>query len=52
MVPMIYPYSKVAERFGAGNVQIYLANPIAEAVLLIQRCFWVGTTDEPGAHHP
>lgn len=47
MVPMIYPFEKVAERFGAGFVQIYLANPIAEAVLLIQRAFWVGTTKNP-----
>lgn len=47
-VPMIYPYSLVAERFH-GHTELYLANPIAEAVLLIQRAFWVGTTSDPTA---
>ncbi|GAA1131926.1 ABC transporter permease [Nocardioides aquiterrae] len=47
-VPMIYPYSLVAERFH-GHTEFYLANPIAEAVLLIQRAFWVGSTDDPAA---
>lgn len=47
-VPMIYPYSLVAERFH-GHTEFYLANPIAEAVLLIQRAFWVGSTDNPAA---
>jgi ABC-2 type transport system permease protein len=45
-VPMIYPYSLVAERFH-GHTELYLANPIANAVLLMQRAFWVGTTDDP-----
>lgn len=45
-VPMIYPYSKVAERFGA-LADVYLLNPIAEAVLLAQRAFWIGTGDDP-----
>jgi ABC-2 type transport system permease protein len=45
-VPMVYPYSIVHERFGAA-AQFYLLNPIADAVLLIQRCFWVGSTDDP-----
>jgi len=43
-VPMMYPFSIVAERFH-GHVELYLANPIAIAVLLVQRCFWVPTTD-------
>ncbi len=47
-VPMIYPYELVAERF-RGHTEIYLANPIADAVLLMQRAFWVGTTDDPAA---
>ena len=44
-VPMIYPYSKVAESSLAGTpwLQVYLANPLTEAVLLLQRCFWVPT---------
>jgi ABC-2 type transport system permease protein len=47
-VPMIYPYSLVAERFH-GHTEFYLANPIAEAVLLMQRAFWVGSTSDPEA---
>ena len=45
-VPMIYPYTLVEERFGA-FADYYLLNPIADAVLLIQRAFWVGTTAHP-----
>lgn len=48
--PMIYPYSMVEDRFGnlGGWVpDLYLANPMAEAVLLMQRCFWTGTTSDP-----
>ncbi|GEP36770.1 transport permease protein [Nocardioides psychrotolerans] len=45
-VPMIYPYTLVAERF-AGHTELYLANPIADGVLLMQRAFWTGTTDDP-----
>jgi ABC-2 type transport system permease protein len=45
-VPMIYPYSMVQERFG-GFASYYLLNPLAEVVLLIQRCFWTGATDDP-----
>ncbi len=45
-VPMIYPYSLVEDRFGAA-AQFYLWNPMAEAVLLFQRAFWVGSTDDP-----
>ncbi len=47
-VPMIYPFTLVEERF-RGHVDLYLANPLADAVLLMQRCFWVGTTDDPDA---
>jgi ABC-2 type transport system permease protein len=47
-VPMIYPYSLVEERFG-DLAKYYLLNPLAEAVLLLQRCFWVGTTSDPEA---
>ena len=46
--PMIYPYSIVGERFGPA-AQYYLLNPVAEAVLLNQRFFWVGTTPDPEA---
>lgn len=44
--PMIYPYSLVDDRFGE-FAQYYLINPIANAVLLAQRAFWVGTTRDP-----
>ena len=47
-VPMIYPYDLVNDRFGE-FAQYYLWNPIANAVLLVQRAFWVGTTDDPSA---
>ncbi len=46
-VPMLYPFTKVDERFGEAFVNIYLANPIAEAVLLMQRCFWTTVTTDP-----
>jgi len=45
-VPMIYPYSMVDERFGR-FAELYLLNPVAEAVLLAQRAFWVGATSDP-----
>lgn len=48
-VPMIYPFTLVPERFGEQFVELYLANPLAEAVLLMQRGFWVGVTDDPQA---
>ena len=44
-VPMIYPFTFVHERFGEVGAQLYLLNPVAEAVLLLQRCFWVGMGD-------
>lgn len=47
-VPMIYPYSLVADRFGS-FAEYYLWNPLSNAVLLVQRAFWVGTTEDPAA---
>ena len=47
-VPMIYPFTLVEERFG-DYAFLYLWNPLADAVLLMQRCFWVGTTDDKQA---
>lgn len=47
-VPMIYPYTMVQDRFG-DFAQYYLLNPVADAVLLFQQAFWVGTTDDPAA---
>lgn len=45
-VPMIYPFTLVQERFGS-FAQYYLWNPLADAVLLVQRAFWVGSTPNP-----
>lgn len=45
-VPMIYPFSLVNDKFGE-FANYYLLNPLAEAVLLMQRCFWVTTTEDP-----
>ncbi len=45
-VPMIYPFSIVNERFGS-FAEYYLLNPLANAVLLFQRAFWIGTTENP-----
>ncbi|NYD40937.1 ABC transporter permease [Nocardioides panaciterrulae] len=45
-VPMIYPYTKITTNFPQ-YVDVYLSNPIADAVLLMQRAFWVGTTENP-----
>lgn len=47
-VPMIYPYSLVDKRFGEAAAY-YLFNPMAEAVLLFQRAFWVGSAEDPAA---
>lgn len=47
-VPMIYPFTMIEERFGAAAAY-YLYNPIADAVLLMQQAFWVGTTADPVA---
>lgn len=52
-VPMIYPFTMVQERFGAA-ANYYLWNPLADAVLLMQRGFWVDSTPDPAAteaHH-
>lgn len=48
-VPMMYPFTLVQERFGEPLSSYYLFNPMAEAVLLIQRGFWTGTTSDPAA---
>ncbi len=47
-VPMIYSYAMVDDRFGS-IADYYLLNPIANAVLLFQRTFWIGTADDPAA---
>lgn len=45
--PMIYAYDMVAERFANHQwaLELYLANPVAEAVMLSQKALWVPTID-------
>jgi ABC-2 type transport system permease protein len=44
-VPMMYPFTLVHTRFDNFPVieHFYLANPLTEAVLLMQRAFWITT---------
>lgn len=46
-VPMIYPLSRVTESAVGGTwvETVYLANPLTEAVLLLQNAFWLPTCD-------
>jgi ABC-2 type transport system permease protein len=44
-VPMMYPYAMVQDRFGR-FADYYLLNPLADAVILLQRAFWVGSVPE------
>jgi ABC-2 type transport system permease protein len=47
-VPMMYPFTMIHDNLGDKS-WIYLLNPISDAVLLFQRAFWVGVTDNPEA---
>lgn len=44
-VPMMYPYAMVHDRFGR-FADYYLLNPLADAVVLFQRAFWVPTISD------
>jgi ABC-2 type transport system permease protein len=44
-VPMIYSYAMVNERFGQ-FADYYVLNPIADAVMLVQEAFWLGTISD------
>jgi ABC-2 type transport system permease protein len=50
-VPMMYPYTLVAKRFEDFPIiqHLYLFNPMAEAVLLMQRAFWITTVSAEDA---
>ena len=51
-VPMIYPYDRIVNAFGGTWAeQVYLANPIANGVILFQQLFWVPTVG-PDAEYP
>lgn len=45
-VPMVYSYAQVSNKFGH-FAAYYMWNPIADAVLLFQRAFWVYATPNP-----
>jgi ABC-2 type transport system permease protein len=51
-VPMMYPYWITFERFPSFWHQVYLLNPVAEAVMLIQRGFWYPTCEPVCAVQP
>ncbi|WP_119726961.1 ABC transporter permease [Thermomonospora amylolytica] len=44
-VPMIYPWTVVRDTAPPWALDLYLANPLADAVLLFERAFWWPTTD-------
>ncbi|MBA2457259.1 MAG: ABC transporter permease [Nocardioidaceae bacterium] len=46
--PMIYTFEMIADRTNGNWIeQVYLLNPVAIAVMLSQRCFWVPTLEDP-----
>lgn len=48
--PMIYTFEMIATRTNGNWIeQVYLLNPVAIAVMLCQRSFWVPTLDDPGS---
>jgi len=52
MVPMMYPFTLIAKLQDSHPwiYQAYMANPLAEVVLLMQRFFWYPTLDDPTGH--
>lgn len=50
LVPMMYPFSLIWEAHDSHPwlYQIYVANPITQAVLLMQRLFWYPLIEDPG----
>jgi ABC-2 type transport system permease protein len=51
MVPMMYPFSYVYKMSDAHPIvyQLYMANPLAEAVVLMQKFFWQASISQPNA---
>jgi ABC-2 type transport system permease protein len=49
-VPMIYPFSKLAESGMHATIiyPLYMSNPLVTAVLLLQRLFWIPTLSPCG----
>ena len=51
MVPMIYPFERIYAANESHPVlyQIYVANPVAQAVMLFQRFFWYPLVEDKGS---
>jgi ABC-2 type transport system permease protein len=49
LVPMMYPFSRVWDAHASHPwlYQIYVANPVAQAVMLLQRFFWYPLIEHP-----
>jgi ABC-2 type transport system permease protein len=49
LVPMLYPFTRIYTAHESHPViyQIYMANPIAQGVLLLQRLFWYPLIEDP-----
>jgi ABC-2 type transport system permease protein len=50
-VPMVYSYEMVHDHLPRWAEEIYLADPIAMAVLFMQRAFWTTTGDDASDAH-
>ena len=50
LVPMMYPFGRVWEMHSSHPwlYQIYVANPVTQSVLLLQRLFWYPLVENPG----
>lgn len=51
-VPMIYPLERIYNATSKGampewGVDVYLLNPLANAVLLFERCWWIPAAEDP-----
>ena len=49
LVPMMYSFSRVYEEHNTHPIlyQVYMANPVTQAVLLLQRLFWYPLIEHP-----
>jgi ABC-2 type transport system permease protein len=49
MTPIVYPASLVIEQFGPGSLaaRLYLANPLANVTMAMQRAIWGGSSPDP-----
>ena len=52
LVPMMYPFSRIWNMHADHPLlyQVYMANPVAEAVILMQRFFWWGVVPAQEKH--